>query len=64
VDRLIPSNFAAVDRLRPAACLLAMTGEMIRIVTLRTIQTIQQTPFSLSRRKPGSISAVGTGFRR
>jgi hypothetical protein len=59
VDRLIPSNFAAVDRLRPAACLLAMTGEMIRIVTL-----IQQTPFSLSRRKPGSISAVGTGFRR
>ena len=26
-----------------------MTGEMIRIVMLRTIQTIQQTPFSLSR---------------
>jgi hypothetical protein len=34
------------------------------MLVLRTIQMIQQIPLLLSRRKPGSTSAVGTGFRR
>jgi hypothetical protein len=39
--------------------------ERVNLLVLRMIQISQLTPpSSLSRRRPGSTSAVGTGFRR
>ena len=69
-----PCSWVPGSRAMPAPRNDSIHAFFSTLLVLRTIQTIQQTPFSLSRGpsahgldpwgKPGPTSAMGTGFRR